>query len=172
MTLPISNCDERPEDILAIRQLNISAFGQEQKAGIVDALRKNRAILLSLVACIGQSVVGHILYSPDTLECKDSQLVGAGLGPMAVAPNHQRQEIGGNLVKTGNQRLRDSGYRFIVVLRHPAYYPRFGYRPAQNCKIRCEWDVPNAVFMVSILDRVVMRGVSGLARYRPEFSCA
>jgi putative acetyltransferase len=55
-------------------------------------------------------------------------------------------------------------------LGHPGYYPRFGFRPARDQGLRCEWPVPDEVFMLSILDPARMAGVSGLARYRPEFS--
>jgi len=63
-----------------------------------------------------------------------------------------------------------AGCPFILVVGHAAYYPRFGFRPASTYGIVCEWDVPDNVFMVLVTDPEKMRGVSGLARYRPEFS--
>ncbi len=117
-------------------------------------------------------MVGHILYTPVTLGYGSGELVGAGLGPMAVLPAHQGQGIGGRLVETGNRRLRQDGCPFIVVVGHPEYYPRFGFEPAGGHGIRCEWDVPGEAFMLLVLDRSKMEGVSGLARYRPEFSSA
>ena len=59
---------------------------------------------------------------------------------------------------------------FVVVLGHPGYYPRFGFRPASRHGITCEWPVPDDVFMLLVLDRSIMKGVSGPAKYRPEFS--
>ena len=96
--------------------------------------------------------------------------MGAGLGPMAVLPEYQRQGIGGKLIETGNQKLREAGCPFIVVVGHPEYYPRFGFKPASGYGMKCEWDVPDNVFMVLVTDRSKMKGVSGLAKYRQEFS--
>jgi len=158
--------EERREDIPLIRDVNRLAFEQDQEANIVDALRANGAALLSLVAVLDNAVVGHILYSPTSI----GGVEGAGLGPMAVLPAYQRQGIGTQLVQTGNARLTQQGCPFIIVLGHPAFYPRFGFKPSRESGIRCEWDVPDDVFMINILDERRMNGVSGLARYREEFS--
>ena len=158
--------EERPADIAAIREVNAQAFGQNLEGNIVDALRSNGAVLLSLVAILRGRVVGHIMYSPSSI----GSTVGAALGPMGVLPAHQRQGIGSRLIDAGNRKLEVAGCPFILVVGHAAYYPRFGFRPASTYGIVCEWDVPDNVFMVLVTDPEKMRGVSGLARYRPEFS--
>lgn len=89
---------------------------------------------------------------------------------MAVLPEYQRQGIGGMLIKAGSQQLRDAGHPFIVLVGHPEYYPRFGFEPAGRHGLCCEWDVPDNVFMVLVLDAAKMQDVSGVAKYRPEFS--
>jgi putative acetyltransferase len=157
---------ERPSDVALVRDVNRLAFEQDQEANLVDALRSNGAVLLSLVAVIDDAMVGHILYSPAFIGAVE----GAGLAPMAVLPGHQRQGIGSQLVEAGNARLRRLGCPFIIVLGHPGFYPRFGFRPARPMDITCEWDVPDDVFMIALLDEHRMRGISGLARYRQEFS--
>ena len=159
--------EERPNDIAAVRDLNRRAFGQDQESNIVDALRANGAALLSLVATVNDQVVGHIMYSPLAI---DGKLIGAALGPMAVLPEHQRQGIGSKLIEAGNQKLKDAGCPFIIVVGHAEYYPRFGFRPASEHGIKCEWDVPDDVFMLLVLDQAKMEGISGLAKYRQEFS--
>jgi putative acetyltransferase len=106
------------------------------------------------------------MYSP--LEV--GRVTGAGLGPMAVLPEHQRQGVGSQLVEAGNRQLGESGCPFIVVMGHADYYPRFGFVPASAQGITCEWEVPEDVFLVLVLDRGTMQGVSGLAKYRHEFS--
>ena len=160
--------EERAGDVAAIRELNRLAFGQDQEGNIVDALRANGAVTLSLVATLNGRVVGHILYSALTI----NDVVGAGLGPMAVSPEHQRQGIGSKLVRAGNERLVTSDCPFVIVVGHPNFYPRFGFKPASTHGITCEWELPDDVFMVLILDPTVMTGVSGAAKYRPEFSSA
>ena len=158
--------EERADDVVAIRDVNKRAFGQEQEGNIVDALRSNGAALLSLVATLNAQIVGHIMYSPATI----ADVTGAALGPMALLPEHQREGIGSKLVEAGSQKLKAAGCPFIIVLGHTNYYPRFGFRPASTLGINCEWDVPADVFMVLVLDQAKMHGVSGLAKYRHEFS--
>ena len=51
-----------------------------------------------------------------------------------------------------------------------AYYPRFGYRPASLWKIRCEWEVPDEVFMALELKAGGLSEVSGLVKYPAAFS--
>ena len=158
--------EEQPADIAAVRRVNRVAFEQDQEASLVDALRAAGGAMLSLVAVVGGEVVGHILYSPASI----GTLSGAALAPMAVLPDHQRQGIGTRLVETGNRMLKESGCPFVIVVGHPHYYPRFGFTPAVSRRITCEWKVPDDVFMVLVFDEVAMRGASGLARYRDEFS--
>ena len=163
---PMEIREETTADIDAIREVNRRAFAQEQEGNIVDALRSNGAALLSLVAIVDREVVGHIMYSPATVD----DTIGAALGPMAVLPEFQRQGIGSRLVEAGNERLKAQGCPFIIVVGHAEYYPRFGFTPASKHGIRCEWDLPDNVFMIAVLDPVKMQGVSGLAKYRHEFS--
>jgi putative acetyltransferase len=159
--------EEHPDNVTAIREVNRRAFGQDQESNIVDALRTNGGALLSLIATMDNRVIGHIMYSPISV---GDMVNGAALGPMAVLPEHQRRGIGGRLIEAGNRRLKDAGYPFIIVVGHAEYYPRFGFKPANEYGIKCEWDVPDEVFMVLILDPAKIRAVSGLARYRDEFS--
>jgi putative acetyltransferase len=156
---------ERANDVAAVRDLNRRAFGQDQESNIVDALRANAATLLSLVATVHDRVVGHIMYSPLSI---GGNVTGAALGPMAVLP--ERQGIGSKLIEAGNRKLKNAGYPFIIVVGHADYYPRFGFRPASEHGITCEWDVPDDVFMLLVLNQAKMEGVSGLATYRHEFS--
>lgn len=157
---------ERPEDTAAIRDVHRRAFGQEQEGRIVDALRANGAVLLSLVAEDGDEVVGHVTFSP--LQVGD--VTGATLGPMAVVPERQRQGIGSRLVEAGIDHLARARCPLIGLIGHPSFYPRFGFRPASARGITCAWDVPDEAFMVLVLDDAAMAGVSGSAVFRDEFS--
>jgi len=145
----------------------MDAFGQQQEANIVDALRKNNAVLLSLVATINSTVVGYIIYSPISI---DGKYEGAALGPMAVLPKYQNQGIGSSLVREGNARIKASGYPYIIVLGHEKFYPRFGFKPASQYGVACEWKVPDNVFMLLVLNEARMKSVSGMSRFRSEFS--
>jgi putative acetyltransferase len=159
--------EERPGDVAAIRDVNRRAFGQELESNIVDALRENGAVALSLVAALNDRIVGHIMYSPASV---GGDVQGAALGPMAVLPEYQRQGIGSKLVEAGNRQLEEAGCPAVVVIGHADYYPRFGFSRASARGIECEWEVPDDAFMLVILDPAKMRGVTGLAEYRHEFS--
>ncbi len=166
----ISVREEAPKDVPAIRTLNEQAFGQAQEAGIVDALRGSGDEFISFVADCDGKVVGHILFTPVTIETTRGTVRGMGLGPMAVLPERQRQGTGAALVERGLATLRDRSCPFVVVLGHAEYYPRFGFAPASGQGITSQWEgVPDEAFMILVLDKRVMDGVSGIVRYRAEF---
>ena len=160
---------ESSEDTSAVRRLNLLAFGQPAEADLVEKLRAACGEALSLVA-VADDVVGHILFTPVVVESASRRLVGMGLAPMAVLPDLQRQGIGSQLVRRGVDILRERGCPFVVVVGHPEYYPRFGFEPASAHALISQWDgMPDAAFMVLILDDHAMAGVGGVARYRGEF---
>ena len=159
---------EQPGDEAAIRDLNDAAFGQPDESRIIDVLRKSGRVVLSLVAIDGAEIVGHILFTPVTI---DSASVRAlGLGPMAVAPAFQRGGVGSTLVREGLRECRRRGYDAVVVVGHPRFYPRFGFRRGSEYGLRSEFDVPDDVFMVAELNTGALSGGTGLVKYAPEFS--
>jgi len=162
--------EEEPLDVKAVREVNTRAFGQPQEASVVDKLRQNCKGLISLVAMIEDQVVGHILFSPAMIEAKGGTVLGMGLAPMAVLPEYQGQGIGSVLIRTGIAKLKDKQCPYIIVLGHRGYYPRFGFESANRYGIRSEWEVPEDAFMILFLNRFVMQGISGVARYRTEFA--
>lgn len=162
---------ERATDAGGVRQVNERAFGQPAEADVVDALRAAGAVTLSLVALVDERVVGHILFSPVVVIAPGgSEWAALGLGPMAVAPEHQRAGIGAALIRGGLDQLRSEGHDVVVVVGHPGYYPRFGFVPASARGLRWEHEVPDDVFMVCELAPGALAGRSGEVRYRPEFS--
>lgn len=161
---------EESDDVPAIRIVNELAFGGAAEADLVDALRRNGKAMISLVAEDDGRVVGHILFSPVTIETSERELVGVGLAPLSVIPERQNQRIGSLLVKEGLRRCREDGHRFVVVLGHPNYYPRFGFVPASRFGIKSEYDVADEVFMVMELREGALRECAGMVKYQPEFN--
>src|SRR5215510_8192246 len=161
---------EKPEDIPAIRIVNERAFGGAAEADLVDALRRNGKATISLVADDDGRVVGHIIFSPVTIETSERELAGVGLAPMSVIPETQNQRIGSLLVEEGLRRCREGGHPFVVVLGHPDYYPRFGFVPAGSFGIKSEYNVADGVFMVMELRGGALSGCAGVAKYQPEFN--
>ena len=162
--------EEKQEDYGAVRFVNNQAFGQPEEGRIVDKLREACKETISLVAVSGEKIVGHIFFSPATIDHQDGQVVGMGLAPMAVLPEFQNQGIGSLLVKEGIRRIKETDCPFILVLGHEKYYPRFGFQLASKYGIRCQWEgVPDDAFMVLVLNKSAIAGISGVARYRSEF---
>lgn len=161
---------ETIEDQADIRRVNERAFARPNEAGLVDGLREQAAPIISLVAALDGEVVGHIFFSPVTVESEEAAFTAMGLAPMAVLPTHQNQGVGSLLVREGLKECRRLGYDIVVVLGHANYYPRFGFVPASSKGLRCEYDVPDEVFMVTELKPDALADRRGLVKYHSEFS--
>ncbi|MEG4854691.1 N-acetyltransferase [Microcoleus sp. B5-D4] len=161
---------EKPEDVEAVRNINIAAFGRENEANLVDRLR-GIASTFSFVAVESDRIVGHIFFSPVAVAGKCSRHLSIlGLAPVAVLPNYQRQGIGTLLIREGLKECGRSGFQAVVVLGHPDFYPRFGFIPASRKSLKCEYDVPDEAFMVLELESGALQDCSGTVKYRSEFS--
>lgn len=157
---------ERAEDAAAIHRLVREAFataphrsGTEQH--IVDALRAAGALSVSVLAERQGAIVGHVAISP--VELDDGTPGWFGLGPLAVAPDHQRQGIGTALVRAALAALETRGASGCVVLGDPGYYRRFGF--AADLRLRLP-GVPGGYFQA-----LPLRGLLPAAevRYHPGF---
>lgn len=162
----------RPEtavDYAAVFAIHSAAFPTDAESRVVDMLRVASEECISLVADDGASVVGHIMFSPVTLDSEPG-LKLMGLAPMAVMPARQRQGVGSALVRSGLAACRAYGAAAVVVLGHPEYYPRFDFVPAVGLGIACEYDVPDEAFMLIELFPGVLAGKSGVIRYADAFA--
>ena len=120
---------EEPRDIEAVRRVNQLAFGRDAEARIVDALRDAGKVTLSLVADDDGDVVGHVLFSPITLQPAPPSFKALALGPLAVLPERQGQGIGSRLVRLGVAQCLRDGADAIFLEGSLAYYSRFGFEP-------------------------------------------
>lgn len=160
---------EQPEDYDAVRRVNEAAFGQPDEADLVDRLRGEVPGYLGLVAVEGEAVVGHIAFTPVTVETSPAGADVRGLAPMAVLPARQRAGVGRALVRAGLDRCRVDGATAVVVLGHPSYYPLFGFRPAGEVGLRSEYDAPPEAFLVRALVPGGLKGLAGTVRYAAAF---
>src|SRR5262245_13385759 len=161
----------RPElssDCDAVRRVHMLAFPSSTEALLVDRLRGS-AGSISLVAIEAGEVVGHILFTEAMLVRSGPTVRIAGLGPMAVRPSRQRSGIGSELARRGLAECRREGYAAVVVVGHPAYYPRFGFHRGSRFGLSCQFDVPDDVFMAAELRPGALAG-GGEVRYAPEFA--
>jgi putative acetyltransferase len=113
-----------PADVAAIRAVEAAAFGRDDEADLVEALRADGAVLAELVFEDGGGVVGHILFS--ALRTDPPKAVAA-LAPVAVSPQAQGRGAGSALCRAGIETCRQLGQDAVLVLGEPAYYARFGF---------------------------------------------
>lgn len=168
---------EEPADAKSVHDLTARAFaasdlGHNGEAPLVDRLRAACPDAISRVAEIDGRVVGHILFTPAVIKSPPGDLAGMGLAPMSVDPDLQRQGIGSRLVEAGLEVVRQAGHPFVIVLGHPEFYPRFGFERASRHGVTCEFEgVPDELFRV-LFFQDPPSGLSGVAKYHPEFRAA
>lgn len=161
--------EEQPADVPGVRQVNLLAFDRPAEANLVDLLRERRLFLISLVAEFKDRIIGHIAFTRVTLDPGPGNLAGAGLAPVAVLPEVQRQGVGALLIRAGLDLCRQKSMDYVVVLGHPDYYPRYGFQPARQFGIACPWPVPEDVFLAQELRPGALASIRATVRYLPEF---
>lgn len=158
-----------PPDLPAILTLHRDAFGAEhgpEIANLVAALLADSTAepRLSLVAEIAGRIVGHILFTAARLQPGGQDIPAQILGPLAVATGHQSQGVGSLLIQQGLDHLAAAGVELVFVLGHPAYYPRFGFRPAGALGFAAPYPIPSQnadAWMVKELKPGITGTVSG-----------
>ncbi len=162
--------EEQSDDVAAIRRVILEAFDGPAEAELVDKLRTNGKFELSLVAEVDRQVVGHLLFTGVHHREGNAQPSNAlGLAPLAVLTEFQRKGVGSALMRASLERCRRPGPRCDRRVGHPEYYPKFGFLPASRYGLRCEYEVPEDVFMALELRVESLLGIRGLVRYQPEF---
>ena len=157
---------ESPADIAAIHALHAASFPTPGEARLVDTLRAAGHLWASLVAVENEQLMGHVAFSPVTL---DRAAIGLGLGPIAVRSDYRRRGIAERLVRGGLELCRNGGVSFVVVLGDPRYYVRFGFEPARRWAMRDEFEGGDAFQALELVPGAMPPG-GGLVRYCAEFA--
>jgi putative acetyltransferase len=118
-------------DVDRVRSVYLCAFPEGERdivTNLAVALLSEDASpnIISLVAEVKGAIVGHVAYSPVTLE-NGKKFRGFILAPLAVRPEWQKQGTGSQLVRDGIQRLSSMGVEIVFVYGDPKYYGRFGF---------------------------------------------
>jgi putative acetyltransferase len=157
---------ERAGDVGPIAELITRAFDNAphasgKEASIVERLRRDGNLAMSLVAIDEVRIVGHIAFSRVLIDAEECEWFG--LGPVAVRPEQQRQGIGGALIEYGLAGLRKAGAYGCVVLGEPGYYGRFGFETDAGLT----YPGPPAEYF----QRIVFHGHAprGIVEYAPAF---
>ncbi|MFG2305099.1 GNAT family N-acetyltransferase [Actinacidiphila glaucinigra] len=164
---------ETPDDVPAVQALTGEAFASADRPVPVEVtllaeLRKSDAWLpeLSLVAVdsAGESVIGHVV-------CTRAHAGGTpvvGLGPLSVAPEHQRKGVGLALVHTALGAADALGEPLVALLGSPDYYGRYGFRASTDYRITPPDPAWGPYFQVRPLSGYTP-SLSGAFRYAEPF---
>jgi predicted N-acetyltransferase YhbS len=136
---------------------------------LVSRIRKSSSFIpeLSLVATNKDngSILGHILLS----RIKISNTESLALAPVSVLPEYQNKGVGGLLITAALNAAKELGYNSVVVLGHPEYYPKFGFKKASRWGIKAPFEVPDEAFMAIELRDRALSGISGVVEYPSVF---
>ena len=114
-------------DLPALETLYAAAFPDEDLMPLVRRLLAEVPDIITLAVDSGsEGPIAHIAITP----CRtDGSAPAALLGPLCVAPAHQRQGLGAALIRAGIERLDAERVKCLLVLGDPAYYGRLGFQP-------------------------------------------
>jgi putative acetyltransferase len=167
MELSVRIRKEQLRDYNEVRAVNESAFHRPDEADLVDRLREEGVIILSLVAELDGQIVGHILFSRMSIETAQGALPAVSLAPMAVLPSYQGRGVGSGMVRHGLAELRARGEGIVIVLGHKTYYPRFGFASERARSLSSPF--PQDAFMALELADGALANVRGAVRYPAAF---
>lgn len=159
---------EREADRERVFEVERAAFGSDVQPRLVEALRASGSPSLSLVAERAGVVVGHIFFSPVTLESAPSR-AAAQLSPVAVVPELQGQGVGSALIRAGLERCRAQGWSAVFLVGNPLYYSRFGFEMAKLRGLSCGGP-HDPVLQVLELELRALDGVTGHVEFHPAFA--
>ncbi len=171
MRIDVSLRPERSGDETAIYEVNRQAFERDVESKLVDAIRGSAGFIpgLSLVAEQAGRIVGHVLFSRAAIRTEAGEIPVLVLAPIAVLPEWQNRGIGSRLIEAGLERAREMGERIVVLVGHPWYYPRFGFKQAIPLGIAYPTPIREEVFMVLELTPGALEGIRGTIAFPPAF---
>ncbi len=165
----------RPElsnDYNKITSLYDQAFEQAVEGKLVEALRRNPLFIkgLSLIAILGDQVVGHILFFPVFIKGGNNIFRSLSLAPMSVLPGFRAKGIGSALMYAGLDEAKAGKFDSVVVPGPRSFYPHFGFKPASLFEINPPPGIPDDLFFAMELRPEGLSGVKGMVDYPDEFS--
>ena len=162
---------ERTDEVIRLAFLSAEHTDHNEHK-LVQRLRKSPHFdaNLSLVAVLEGEIIGHILFTPIEIRSPEGiRRDSLALAPVSVLPEHRRKGVGSKLILAGHKMARRAGYLSVILLGHPSFYPKFGYRPAHEWGITAPLNVPPEAFMALELAPQGLSMSEGVVAYPPEF---
>lgn len=177
MTIKIDIEQEHSKDHSLVEDLVARAFKTATHTNgkewlLVQKLRHSPHFLpeLSLIAKLEDKIIGHILFTKIAIQSSQGdQFESLALAPVSVDPEFQNQGVGAKLILRGHEIAKNLGFKSVIVLGHPHYYPKFGYQKASTWNIQAPFKVPDEVFMAIELASGSLTDTSGTVIYPKEF---
>lgn len=159
---------EAEEDFSEIYDLVKVAFqtakvsnGKEQD--FVNQLRSSADYIpgLALVAEEGEELIGHIMLSKTFIAGSGNKFDALLLAPIAVKLAHRHKGVGAALIHESFRLARALGHQAVLLVGDPAYYHRFGFRPAISFGVKHAMEIPDENVMACVLTPGALDGVKG-----------
>ena len=167
---------ETPEDFDAIHNLIIDAFKDMEMSdkSEQDLVRRLRSASLHIpeicfVALADEEIVGHIFISRIHIKTPTKNEEVLALAPVSVHPDFQSQGMGSLLINRVHEEVKKMDFKAIVLIGHPDYYPRFGYKMCKDYNIKMPFPVPDPAAMVYEIFSGALDGVEGEVVYPKAF---
>jgi predicted N-acetyltransferase YhbS len=169
--LRITVRSETEEDYGKITNLHCLAFKRREEGRLVEKLRKTSDFIpeLSLVAEYEKNVIGHLLLYPIKINTKTGKCSSLALAPISVHPDHQHKGVGSILIINGLNKAKQIGFKSVIVVGYPNYYPKFGFKKASKWGISAPFKVPDEAFMAIELTKNRLKNCNGIVEYPKEF---
>jgi predicted N-acetyltransferase YhbS/uncharacterized protein YdhG (YjbR/CyaY superfamily) len=137
---------EAPADYAAAERLAFAAFEtftfpdgskspQITEHYLAHIMRGSAAFVpeLDFVGELDGDLVANIMYTKSKIvRPNGDELETLTFGPVSVAPELHNQGLGAEIILHSLGRARELGGGAVIILGHPAYYPRFGFKPASE----------------------------------------
>ena len=163
---------ERPGDGPKIMDVVLRAYASvpysdRREHLMIERLRATDAYIqtLSVLAEIGDEVVGHVLLTKAYIQSGHSAVATLALAPLSVTPDFQRRGVGKRLIGAAHQRAAELDFGSILVVGIPSYYPQFGYELLSHYPITLPFDAPDENCMILPLAHRALDGVAGVVHY-------
>ncbi|MBE5799167.1 MAG: N-acetyltransferase [Clostridiales bacterium] len=169
---------ETPNDYAAVEFMTREAFWNKYQPGceehyLLHILRGDDAVVTELcdVCEMDGEIVGHICYTRSTVVSDTgASFPVLTFGPVSVRPDMQGKGLGSQLIRATMARASEMGFAGVVITGSPAYYHRFGFRPASDFSILYEDGSSFPELMAAELGEGHLHGVSGRIRFAPAFA--
>lgn len=174
---------ERIEDYNSILRLTYESFLTLDYPGrqrmdehfLVSLLQGSEFVIPELCFVMEHDgeIVGHILYTKSEVVKADGRKIQTiTFGPLSVLPKYHRQGIGSALVRHSLEQARDMGYGAVLITGVPEYYPKLGFRHAQEYRLTLPDSTSPDAFMAYELQPGYLSGGGVFGGLAPEYDRA